>query len=115
MARTSIAVQQILGNSGATVATAAADSVNGMQFVNDGQTELHVFNGSGAPINVTTRSVPCSHGRSVDIVTAVAAGARATIGPLDPASFNQGGGGVGNFVNVDFSASASVVVAATKH
>lgn len=113
MARTSIAVQSKTKNTGVTVSYAAADSVNGMQVVNDGNTELIVVNASGSSINCTVRSVACSHGRTSDLVQAVAAATTAHIGPFDPALFNQGGG-VGGIVNVDFSAAASVTVAAVK-
>lgn len=113
MARTAIAVQQIKKNSSGTVAFAAADSANGMSFPNDGTTKLMVKNSSGAPINVTVASVACSHGRTSDVVQAVAAAAEAQFGPFDPSLFNQGGG-VGGSVNVDFSAAASVTVAAVK-
>lgn len=111
MARTAIAVQSRNRNGNATISFAAADSSNGMSVVNDGQTRLLVKNASGSPITVTAKSVACSHGRTQDDVATIAGGAQQEMGPYDPGSFNQNGG-VGGVLNVDFSASASVTVAA---
>jgi hypothetical protein len=111
MARTAIAVQQVQKNKGGALTFAAADQANGMSFPNDGNTLLRVKNTSGSPITVTVASVPCSHGRTSDIVQSVAATTGdAQIGPLDPALFNQSGA----VVNVDFSAATGVTVAAIK-
>lgn len=105
--RTAIALQSIPKNNGAQIATVAADSVNGMQFQNDGTVELHVAQGTGARV-VTVRSVPCSHGRTSDVVVNVAANFQATLGPFDPSLFNQAGG----VVNVDFDAATNTTVGA---
>jgi hypothetical protein len=111
MARTAIAVQQVQKNKSGALTFAAADQANGMSFPNDGNTILRVKNTSGSPINVTVASVACSHGRTSDIVQAVAATTGdVQIGPLDAPLFNQTGG----VVNVDFSAATGVTVAAIK-
>lgn len=107
MARTAIAVQSVLPNKSAQLTYSAADSANGMNYPNTGKEELLVRNASGSSINVTITSVPCSHGRTGNIVQAVAAGAEAVLGPFDPLSWSQSDGTVW----ADFSASTSVTVA----
>jgi hypothetical protein len=108
MARTAIALQEIKSNAGASVAFAAADSVNGMQVQNDGQTILEVANAGVASTNVTVHSVPCSHGRTQDLVVAVAAGASGHLGPFSKDCWNQSGG----LLTLDFSIGTSVTIAA---
>jgi hypothetical protein len=108
--RTSIALQATSKNAGVQVSTVAADSANGMQFPNDGQTELHIAQGTGARV-VTVRSVACSHGRSGDIVIALAANNQAHAGPFDPSLFNQPGTGL---VNVDFDAATNTTIGAVQ-
>jgi hypothetical protein len=110
MPRTAIALQTITRNAGAVLTEVTPDAVNGNNFVNDGKTELVVHNGDAAPHTCTVRSVACSHGRTGDIVTVVAAGKRAVIGPLDQNAFNQPDG----TVNVDWDASTSVKVQAVQ-
>ena len=112
MARTAIALQAVVRGTGAQLTEVAADAANGMMFPNDGDTELVVVTG-GTGINVTIRSVPCSHGRSGDQVVAVAANKRAVFPKWDPALFNQSGTDQGN-VYVDFSAGTSVTVAVVR-
>lgn len=110
MARTAITPQA----AGGAVTFGAADATNGMRFVNDGKTVLIVKNASAAAITVTVRSVPCSHGRLGDlIVTVPATTGEAVIGPFAKDLFDQQSTDLGN-VYVDFSASASVTVAAVK-
>lgn len=113
MPRTSIPITTVGFQQGTTHAYTAADSTNGMMFTNDGMTILVVKNASGASINVTVNAVPDEAGRSVNYVQAVGAGAEATIGPLRPAWWNQRNTDTGK-VYVDFSASASVSVAALR-
>ncbi|CRF28840.1 Uncharacterised protein [Mycobacterium tuberculosis] len=113
MPRTAIAVQTIGFQSGTTISYAAADATNGMLFPNNGQTVLVVKNASAGSINVTVKAVADEAGRSVDLVQAVAAGADAIIGPLRPAWWNQRSADLDK-VYVDFSAAASVSVAALK-
>ena len=65
----------------------------GDTFVNDGNTQLHVKNGSGAPITVTvTATVACNHGSLHDSVTSVGAGAEAFIGEFERERFNNSAG-----------------------
>jgi hypothetical protein len=65
--RTTLALQAVAKNDGVRrgLAPVATDSVNGMQFQNDGTVELTYLNNSGGTRTVTIRSVACSHGRSV--------------------------------------------------
>lgn len=95
--------------SGVTAALVAA-SAGGDKFVNDGDTLLHVKNGSGAGITVTVAAVSrCSHGSFHDSVSTVAAGATTVIGPFPQNRFND----VSGQVSVTYSAVTTVTVAAT--
>jgi len=76
-----------------TTAGAAATATTGDTFPNDGNTILEVVNGGGSSINVTITptatvdgSVPASK------VIAIAASARALIGPFDPKLYNDTNG-----------------------
>lgn len=113
MGRTSIAVQTVPFQRGATVTFTAADATNQMVVVNDGQTILLVKNGSASSINVTITAVADEAGRSTNLVQAVAAGAEAILGPFRPAWWNQRSTDLGK-IYVDFSAGTSVTVAALK-
>lgn len=113
MPRTSIAVQSVPFQKSSAITYTAADSTNGMMFDNDGYTVLLVKNGGASPINVTIRAVTDEAGRSVDEVRSVANGTDAVFGPYRPAWWNQRSTDLGK-VYVDFSASASVNVAALK-
>lgn len=112
MARTEITVQN--GTiAGATLVTeVAADSGNGMQFTNDGNTILLLSNEHGS--NSYTVSLPTINsdrfGRTKTVSQAVAAGRLAIIGPLDPGIFNNSSGKV----EVDLTGSTSLVVAAIR-
>lgn len=106
MPRTAIAVQSVQRNKGAQLASATPDVGNGNSFVNDGKTVLVVTNRSGVTVNVTVRSVACSHGRTLDVVVPVVAGADGEVGPFDINIFNQADG----TVNVDWDVSASIKV-----
>ena len=110
MAFTSFAVTSIGRNASGAVTYSAVDAANGNTFVNDGKTSLRIKNGGGGSITATIVSVPDEHGRSGDLVIAIAAGAEYAVGCLDPALFNQRSGDVG-FVHVTFSAGASVTAA----
>jgi hypothetical protein len=107
--RTAISVVDAV-KTGAVKAYVAADSVNGMEFLNAGEEILEVKNGGASALTVTIISVPCSHGRTGDLSIVVAAGAEVAIGPFEDFLFNQSNGKV----NVGFSASASVTVAVVK-
>lgn len=91
----------------------AVDSVNGNMFLNDGQVELRVKNGSGSPVTVTVASVADPYGRTGDIVQAIPAGQEFAFGDLAPNLFNQRTVDVGN-VHVTFSAGASISAAAVQ-
>lgn len=111
MPRTALTVQQI-STGGLTPSYVAADQVNGMEFVNDGDTFLHVKN-----TNASQRTVTVTTPRTVDglaiadpaIVVPATTGDK-MIGPFPPATFNQAGG----LVYVDFDASAGVTIAAIR-
>jgi hypothetical protein len=113
MPRTSIPITTVAFQQGTTHSYTVADSTNGMMFTNDGLTVLVVKNASGASINVTINAVADEAGRSVNYVQAVGAGAEATMGPFRPVWWNRRSTDLGK-VYVDFSASASVSVAALK-
>jgi hypothetical protein len=115
MPRTSIAIQSVTGNNGAQLTSVTPDAVNGNMFDNDGKTRLVVHNGDATSKTVTITGVPCSHGRSGNIVQAVAAGERAVFGPFDQNLFNQPGPTDQGKVYVDWSASTSVKVGTWKH
>ena len=86
-----------------TAATAGGDT-----FMNNGQTVLHVKNGSAASIDVTVASaITCNRGFQHDLVVAVPIGEK-MIGPF-PAYFTDPATGL---VNVAYSASATITVAA---
>src|SRR5712691_747350 len=114
MARTTIAVQTLERNAGAGITYTAADSANGMQFVNDGGEIAIVKNGSGGSITATFHSVPDASGRLGDIAQIITAGTDAIIGPLRPGDWNQTSGVSAGDVTIDFTASASVNIAIVK-
>ena len=114
MAFTSFATTVALPGAAAAVTYAAVDAANGNTIVNNGKVSIRVKNASGVSVTVTVVSVPDEHGRSGDIVQAIAAGAEYVFGLLDPALFNQRSGDVGQ-VHVTFSAGTSVTMAAIQH
>lgn len=84
-----------------TAADAAGDT-----FENDGQTVLHVKNGSAAAITATVDSVrPCNYGFDHDAAVSVPAGGERIIGPFERNRF-------GTTASVAYSAVTSVTVAA---
>lgn len=118
-AHTAITVQapaQYNGISNLTLT--AADSVNGMMFVNDGRTILVVLNNDVSSKTVTIVSVPDENGRTGDIVLTVPAAVGGFPGvaitdQLPTALFTQQATDPGN-VYVTFSAATSVKVAAVR-
>jgi hypothetical protein len=114
MPRTALAIQSVPQNSAGTFAGVTPDAVNGNMFDNDANTSLHINNGDAAAKTVTVRSVPCSHGRSVDVVLAIPAGQQAVCGPFDQSLFSQPSGADQGKVYVDWSASTNVKVAARR-
>lgn len=111
MARTQLAVQTIVKNTGAPITFVAADNANGMYFINDGNTELLVVNGGGSACTVTVHSVSDPFGRTGDLTPSVPASASESFPALDPLLWNQPGS---SEVNVDFSEGTSVTVAAIR-
>jgi hypothetical protein len=105
MPRTRIA-PNIATEAGALLTLVAADSVNHMEFLNNGNQVLRVKNGSAGSLNVTLRSAPDKFGRSLTKVVVVAATEDKAIGPFLPDLYNQSD----NTVQVDFSASATITV-----
>jgi hypothetical protein len=119
MAKTAIAVQNVPAGSGIqNVNLAAADSVNGMMFPNEGRTSLVILNNDVAAKTVTIASVPDENGRTGDIALVVpaASGGIPGIGICDtlPSTlFNQQNSDAGN-VYVSFSAATNLKVAAVR-
>ena len=105
MARVTIA-RSTVTLSGLELATADANSADGMQFQNNGNQILFVDNGSGSSIDVTIDMAADQYGREGSKVVAVPAGEQRFIGPFPPTPFSQNG-----YVTVDFSASEDVEVA----
>jgi len=113
MAQTALAVQEIPKNTGAVLASAGADQANGNKFPNDGRTVLEIVNGDGSARTVTVSSVPCSHGRTQDLVQAIPAGGQAVLGPFDGEGFNQKSGADTGWVYVSWSAGTTSAVKVT--
>ena len=113
MARTDLALQEIVGTGLAPAYSAA--NVDGHAVLNRGEMFLHVKNASGAPINVTLVTPSTVRGRAVadDVVAVPAAGER-MIGPFDPELFDFKSGADANKLHVNFSSVTSVTVAALK-
>lgn len=104
MARTDLNVQRVTRDGLAPAYTAA--NVDGHSISNDGQPILHVKNGSAGAITVTFVTPRQVDGLAVaDLAVSVPAGGERIIGRFPPATF-------GRVVDVDFSAVASVTVAA---
>jgi hypothetical protein len=100
------------------VTLTAADSANGMMFLNDGKTVLVVINNDVAAKTVTVVSVPDENGRTGDIVLVVPAAAGGFPGiaitdQLPTALFTQQSTDAGN-VYVSFSAATNLKVAAVR-
>jgi len=100
------------------VTLTAADSVNGMMFLNDGKTVLVVINNDVAAKTVTIVSVPDENGRTGDIVLVVPAAVGGFPGiaitdQLPTALFTQQSTDAGN-VYVTFSAATNLKVAAIR-
>lgn len=93
---------------GITPSYTAAD-VDGDLFANNGRVMLHIKNGGTASITVTIVSAKtCNFGFQHDVPVTIDDGSEKMIGPFTPERFNDGGG----MVQVNYSAVASVTVAA---
>lgn len=111
MARTALTVQSA-AISGLTPSYAAGDLANGHEFVNDGNTMLHVKNTGGGACTVTLQTPGKVAGVDISDPTVVvpATTGDKMIGPFDPTVFNQSGG----LVYVDISTGTGVTLAAIK-
>lgn len=90
------------------ILTEAAAAGGGDTFPNDENTYFVVNNGSGSSVNVTfTATGACSHGVLHDLVVAVGAGVRKSIGPFSRSRF-------GEVIAVAYSLATSVTVAARR-
>jgi len=109
MAATALTVQSMV-NTGLE-ATYAACNADGNYFTNNGETFLHVINGSGGDITVTVDSpTECSQGETHDIAVVVTAGEERMIGPLNQSRFNDDDGRA----QVTYSGVTSLTAAAIK-
>lgn len=107
MPRTNIPLTTLGLPGNAQLTETNADQANGMSFVNAGDCFLVVHNGDGSSRTVTVGSVAQPPlGRTGDVVRAVAASARAILGPFRVDGFCQADG----TVNVDFSVGTTTAV-----
>lgn len=90
----------------ADVVMSNADQANGNSFVNDGKTELLIYNGDGATRTVTVAGVADENGRTQDLAVAIATLKYARIGPFRPRGYNQSTG----VVNLAWSAGTTSAV-----
>lgn len=111
MARTALALQY--PTSDGLNPTYSAANADGHSLVNDGRTVLIVKNASAGSINVTAQTPGTVDGLAVaDKVVAVPAGGERHF-KYDPRHYNRPAGGTDpDMVWIDFSAVASVTVAA---
>ncbi len=111
MARTVLAVQDT-ALAGLTPVYTAADAVNGMQFLNDGKTILHIKD-TGVGACTVTLTTPAKVGgldvADPTIVVPATTGDKMS-STLNPTLFNQADGNV----YVDFSTATGVTVAALR-
>src|ERR1044072_9138817 len=98
MARTHIPVQALPAFGGGIqgVTKTAGDAANGQQFINDGNSRLHVQNLARSAKTVTVVSVPDAYGRTKDTVLTVPAASggdpgSAVAGPFAADLFGQAG------------------------
>lgn len=115
MPRTSIAIQSIPYQKGATITLSSADATNGMMVNNNGELLIYVRNAGGTTVNVTIVSVPDQAGRTGDFVVGLAPGAFATFGPFEPAWWNQTSGADLGKIYVNFASGTSMTVGAAQY
>lgn len=109
MARTDVTVQNIVV--AGLSPTYDAAHVDGNAFLNDGNTILHVKNGSGAGITLTIQTNSIVGGVTVqDHTISIGAGTERIIGLFNTGVFNQSDGKV----YIDTSAQASITLMAFK-
>jgi len=108
MARTAITAHAVGRTGTRTVTMTAGDSVNNHEFTHGANRMLLVNNGSGAEITVTVKAPQTIDGMTLaGLVTTVAAGATAIIGPFPERTYMQADGKV----HVDLSSGTSVTLA----
>jgi hypothetical protein len=99
---------QQISQQGLTPSLVAATS-GGDSFEPGPHTFLYVKNGGGSSINVTVDTTATAFGEPIsNVVTAVAAGAEAFIGPFQPAEVEQPGTGQ---ADITYSAVTTVTIA----
>lgn len=110
MARGTLSVNTI-AVAGITPSYTAGNSTDHHQFLNDGNTFLHVKN-TGSQITVTIDTPATISGMAIADAAVVipATTGDKMIGPFDPSIFNQTGG----YVYVDLSGQTGVTLAAIK-
>lgn len=95
-----------------TLVTYVACAGGGDEFINDGNTMLHIKNGSGGTITITVNSlVNCSQGFDHNSITAIVAGAESMIGPFDLTRFNASATGR---AAITYSGVTSLTIAAVR-
>lgn len=110
MPRTVITATNVVYQESTTLTLEAADSANGMMFVNDGSSVLIVKNDDGALTpTVTIVAVPDDAGRAVNYTQVMAITSTQVFGPFRNAWWNQTIGNAG-FVYVNFTDDTNVSV-----
>lgn len=108
MARSALTLQTIAKTG--IVPSYASANVDGNSFANDGNTVLHVKNGSGSSITVTIQTPGTVDDLAVaERTVTVANASEKMIGPFPPGIYNQSGE-----VYVDYSAVTTITVGAFK-
>ncbi|KKN48917.1 hypothetical protein LCGC14_0648150 [marine sediment metagenome] len=108
MARTNLPVQSLPGAGASQLTATAGDATNDHEMINDGHTQIIVFNGGVGAVEVTIISVNCSHGRTGNIVQSIPAGQDYKFGPFQAAEWNQPAGKL----NIDLDIDTSVTLVA---
>lgn len=108
MARTALTVQTVV-DSGLEVTYTNGDATNEHEFVNNGDTFIHIVNGGGGDVVATIVTPATVQGLTVeDPAITVTAGEERFIGPFPGAIFNQSDGKV----HLDLDVDTSVTLAA---
>jgi len=97
------------GALGSAVKALVAAAGGGDKFTNDGATFVEIAVGATAT-TITFVSVPCSHGRTKDLVVGPISNQTVLVGPLDPTLFNDANGQV----SITYSQVANVTVGAIR-
>jgi hypothetical protein len=113
MARQDLAIQ--IPVAAGIIPTWTTATVDGLMYVNDGQTHIHVKNGNGATLTVTVQTPATFEGlavsdRTITILTTAEKEFIVSTNYNQPASSADAGK-----VYLDFSVQSSVLVKATHH